>query len=396
MRWMSPGGRRPCCNQMAARSSAHWNGFTYRPGFAALNTADGSVPTTVTAAGNAWRLLVTRHPAPSGAYLILVAGDLNRVMRGQQFLTRLLLVATPLVVLCAAATCWWVASSALLPVTAMAAEADALTARSPGGQLTIPSASDEVGQLGRSFNQLLDRLGAALATQRQFMADASHELRTPVSVVRTAAEVTLGHQTRDESEYRDALTIVSEQSARLTRMVEDMLALARADADAYPVRPEPLYVDDIVDACLTVATVLAEPRLIRITSTLCADVASEGDDALLRQMLTNLLQNAVQYTPDGGHVHVSLQADRHRATIAVADTGCGIPLEERERIFDRFVRLDPARSSGSGAGLGLPIARWIAERHGGVITVEDNPAGVGCVFVVRLPIVDPARAGTVV
>ncbi|MEP7308249.1 MAG: ATP-binding protein [Acidobacteriota bacterium] len=375
--------------------SAHWNGFVYQPGLSNLTAADGRLVTMIEG-GSPWRALVTRHPAPSGDYLILVAGELKRVMREQELLSRLLLLATPLVVLFAAGTCWWLASSALRPVTAMAAQADALTGQSPDGRLTVPRTMDEVGLLGRSFNRLLERLGTALAIQRGFMADASHELRTPVSVVRTAAEVTLSHVRRDESEYRDALTIVSEQSVRLTRMVEDMLVMARADADAYPVRLEPLYLDDLVADCFSAAMVLAEPRKIRMTSAIHPDVATRADDALLRQLLTNLLQNALRYTPDGGRVHVSLDTDRRHATIAVADTGCGIPKADRQRVFDRFVRLDPARSDGSGAGLGLPIVRWITHQHGGVVTVEDNPAGVGSLFVVRLPLIDPPSAAAAV
>jgi heavy metal sensor kinase len=370
---------------------AHWNGFP-GPTRASPTVTDVGMATTAWQ-GRTWRTLVTRHRAPSGDYLIFVGGDLERVTREQRFLTRVLLAATPLIVLLAAATCWWLASSALEPVTTMARQADSITATSPDRRLDLGPAADEVTQMGRSFNRLLDRLGSALEVQRQFMADASHELRTPVSVVRTAAEVTLGHAHRQEGDYRDALAIVHEQSVRLTRMVEGMLALARADADAYPVRPELLYLDDIVADCIAAAVVLAEPRGIVVTSRLSRDLATTADDALLRQLVTNLLLNAIQYTPDGGRVDVALSIRGQHALIEVADTGRGIPRADRERVFDRFVRLDPARSGETGAGLGLPIARWIAQRHGGTVTSEDSPLGSGCLFVVTLPLTAGSPGG---
>jgi signal transduction histidine kinase len=158
-------------------------------------------------------------------FVILVAGPLASLDRQQSLLTRVLLVATPLVGLAAAILSWLAASSVLGPVTTMAAEAEAITARSPDWRLRASTAHDEVGQLARAFNRLLDRLGDALRLQRQFMADASHELRTPVSVIQTAAEVTLDRPSREEAAYRDAMSVVCEQSARLGRMVEDMLVL---------------------------------------------------------------------------------------------------------------------------------------------------------------------------
>ena len=218
------------------------------------------------------------------------------------------------------------------------------------------------------------------------MADASHELRTPVSVIQTAAEVTLERQAREDWEYREALTIVNEQSTRLSRMVEDMFVLARADAGGYRLTRRPLYVDEIVAECVRAVSVVAATRDIQLTTTLESDVSVNADDGLLRQLVTNLLDNAVQYTPPGG-VSDSHRLERCRL---VRPSRCLTPDRafapaDRERVFERFVRLDPARSATSGAGLGLPIARWIAEQHDGTLTVEQNAAG-GCLFVVRLPV----------
>jgi heavy metal sensor kinase len=339
---------------------------------------------TLTEDGSQWRVLLRPESSDAGNYVVLIAGTLDQLTAQQRLLARVLLVTTPLIVLLTTGLCWWVASSALRPVTLMAAQAKAITVRSADQRLNTPTTADEVGQLADAFNQLLDRLGTALRLQRQFMADASHELRTPVSVIQTAAEVTLERETRTVCEYREALTIVTEQSTRLSRIVGDMLILARADAGGFRLSTRSLYLDEIVDECARAASVLAATKGVRFFTNIRSDVAFVGDDALLGQMVTNLLDNAVQYTQPEDAVTVSLEAGPARATITVSDSGAGIPAADRDRIFDRFVRLDPARASTSGAGLGLPIARWIAEQHRGSLTVEENAAG-GCSFIVRLP-----------
>ena len=164
--------------------------------------------------------------------------------------------------------------------------------------------SDELGQFARAFNGLVARLRAALQTHRQFMADASHELRTPVSVVRTAAEVTLSRDHRNEGEYREALAIVGDQSRRLGRLVEDMLVLARADAGGRPLRPVDLYLEEMVADCRRAVEVLATERGVTIESGASPEIPFRGDEDLLRQLVVNVLQNAVQHTPPGGAVTV--------------------------------------------------------------------------------------------
>jgi signal transduction histidine kinase len=272
----------------------------------------------------------------------------------------------------------------LRPFSTMASYAAAISADSLEWRLNAPSNTDELGQLARAFNDLLARLGAASRTQRQFMADASHELRTPVSVIQTATEVTLNQPTRQEADYREALTIIGEQIARLSRVVQDMFVLARADADGYQVPMRRLYVDEVVAEAVRAATVVATAKGLDVRSRIQEDVAIDGDDGLLHRLIANLLDNAVQHTPQGGSIDVVLEADPETVTITVADTGPGIPDTDRDRVFDRFVRLDPARSAASGGGLGLPIARWIAEQHHGTLTLR--PSTQGCVFVVRLPV----------
>jgi heavy metal sensor kinase len=359
---------------------AHWHGFQYEE--PVVLPAAESI-TTVRTNGTAWRVLTRRESSRVGDYVILVAGPLDKLARQQSLLARVLGIVTPLLILITGGMSWWVTSSALAPMTSMATQADTLNSRSAEWRLPGATTNDELGSLARAFNRLLDRLSAVLRLQRQFMADASHELRTPVSVIQTAAEVTLQREARESWEYRDALTVISEQSTRLTQMVDDMLVLARADAGAYPLTPSLLYIDEMVAECVRAASVIATPRNVVLVTHLQPDVSMIGDDGLLRRLTMNLLDNAVRYTPAGGTVTVALASDRMFATIAFSDTGPGIPDADRERVFERFVRLDPSRSENSGAGLGLPIARWIAEEHGGTLTIEQNDHG-GCRFVARL------------
>jgi len=368
--------------------AAHWHGFDALGVFPPHDRLQHPTMVTIAQHGKAWRVLQRPEASPAGDYTIVVAGPLDGIAIQRVLLLRVLVVAGSIIILTTAGISWWVASSALRPVSTMASEAAAISAKSTDWQLNAPSDTDELGQLARAFNDLLARLLAASRTQRQFMADASHELRTPVSVIQTATEVTLKQTARQEAEYRDALTIIGEQTARLSQMVQDMFVLARADAGGYHVPMRRLYVDEVVDEAARAVGVVAAAKGLRVTSQIQPDIAIDGDDGLLHRMMTNLLDNAVQHTPAGSSVNVVLTAGEGTVTITVADTGPGIPDADRERVFDRFVRLDPARSAESGGGLGLPIARWIAEQHHGTLALD--PSQRGCVFVVRLPLPSPA------
>jgi signal transduction histidine kinase len=215
------------------------------------------------------------------------------------------------------------------------------------------------------------------------MADASHELRTPVSVARVSAEVALSREHRDEGEYREALTIVAGEAQRLSRLVDDMLVLARADAGGYPLRPVDLYLDEVVADCRRAVDVLAVERGVIIRAATSPEIPFRGDEELLRRLVLNVLQNAVQHTPAGGAVAVELLRDPGTVRIRVSDEGAGILPDDQRRIFDRFVQLDAARR-GLGTGLGLPIARWIAEAHSGTLVLEQSGPG-GSTFCVQLP-----------
>jgi len=220
------------------------------------------------------------------------------------------------------------------------------------------------------------------------MADASHELRTPLSVVRTAAQVTLQKPERSDSEYRDALALIEQQAGRLSRIVEDMFALTRADMNQLPLDIGELYLDEVIADTTRAARILAQRNGVHLKSQDLSEAPYRGDDRLLRQMISNLIDNAIKFTPESGTVEVQLRRVGDAYQITVSDTGCGIPDELQARIFDRFFRADKARAgtNGSGgAGLGLAISRSIAELHSGQLTLESSGQG-GSAFCISLPL----------
>jgi len=365
------------------------HGTAIATGLGPLSLADlapgtrGLPPTrTIETRAGQWR--VASKPASFGATTmqLVIARPLNDIAREQHEVQEAMYVVVPIALLLAGAGGWWLASIGLRPVTEMARRAANIPLTGMEDLGPAPR-DDELGQLARAFNGLVARLRAALQTQRQFMADASHELRTPVSVIRTASEVTLSREHRDEPEYREALAMAGAQSRRLGRLVEDMLVLARADAGGYPLQPVDLYIDDVVAQCKRAVDVLAAERGITVASTGPSDVPVRGDEELLRRLMVNLLQNAVQHTRTGGTVSIDVSPNGANVYVRVKDNGDGIPEADRERIFDRFVQLDPSRRA-EGTGLGLTIAKWIAEAHDGSLSLESSGPG-GSTFCVILP-----------
>ena len=282
---------------------------------------------------------------------------------------------------------WIIGRQTLKPLTRMADQAREINERDPTGRLTTPPVNDELGDLATSFNELLDRLAAALNVQRQFMADASHELRTPVSVVRTATQVMLSQRARTNEEYRETLAIIGEQATRLSRLVDAMFLLSRAEAHGIPLRREFLNLDDLLAESVRALRVLAEQRGVRVVTGGDDEVGLTADDALIRQMVGNLLDNAIRHS--NGHVSATLERSIDCVTLRISDDGDGIPVDHQSRVFERFVRL----GDSDGAGLGLPIARWIAEAHGGTLVLERSEPG-STTFAVTLPL-DPATEGDI-
>jgi two-component system OmpR family sensor kinase len=358
---------------------ARWEGLDPMPNTTVVPL---DVAETIRVGNAEWRRLLTRNVYKGAAYIVLSAAPLEPVRRHSGRIRSILLAIIPITVALAAAGGWLSARSTLQPISRLAAEASHVSHDQSAVRLSVPPGQDELTSLATAFNALLQRLQTANESQRQFMADASHELRTPVSVIRSAADVTLSQPQRSAAEYQDSIGIIAEQAKRLTRLVEDLFLLSRADVKGRPLATSRFYLDDVLAECVRAAEVLGGPKQIGFDSTAEKDVEIQADEDLVRRMLLNLLENAVRYNPAGTRVRVELKRHLDRAEIAISDNGTGIPSQARDRIFERFVRLDP--KSPTGAGLGLPIARWVAEAHGGSLVLADSM--IGSIFVVRLPL----------
>jgi len=326
--------------------------------------------------------------ASAGASLVVVE-SLEPLSDELDLLLNVLYIVVPATLLLAGGGGWLLARRALAPVTAMAEHVRQITAQSMEQRVEIVNPRDEIGRLAATFNDLLARLSASLSQQRQFMADASHELRTPLSAIRTTSAVMLERNDREKDEYREALTIVEQESRRLSRIVADMFLLARADAGHPTLQRTDFYLDELLAETGRAAAVLATQKNLRLEVAVAAESPLSGDAGLLRQMIWNLLDNAIKHTPPGGRVRVTLDALDTEYSIRVVDTGGGIPADLQAAVFERFRRVDEARSHRSGteaggAGLGLPIARWIAEAHHGRLELQSSTA-TGSTFAVFLP-----------
>jgi signal transduction histidine kinase len=236
----------------------------------------------------------------------------------------------------------------------------------------------------RLARRSLDPMDRAMTEMRRFMADAAHELRTPLAVLRGHADVAL-QKDRDGTEYREVLGDVSREAARLADIVERMLLLARAEAGDWPTAQESLFLDDVILDVGNAGRALGGSRGVRIEVGDLDEAPVRGDPALLRQLLMALVDNAVKFSPDGGTVRLSLLRQGGMCTATVEDEGPGIPDEARPHVFERFYRADVARPRQEGAGLGLAIAEWIAELHGGTVTLG-NREGRGTRAAVTLPL----------
>ena len=333
------------------------------------------------------RLLSAPFRAASDQVRIVTWTSLAPVATERHRLALAMLLGIPVAVVLSIIGGLGVGRRTLAPLSDLASQAGAIDGRDLSSRLMLWRQDDELATVAASFNGVLERLSTSVRQQRAFMAEASHQLRTPVSVIRTSAEVTLDRPTRNESEYRESLDVIMRQARRLTRMVDDMFVLALADAAARPLQVSHLYLDELVDDVVDDCRVLAASRHVGVKSDSDGDAPFAGDEHLLRQMLMNLVDNALRHTPSGGAVGVSLHRVDGSYQLRVSDTGTGVPATDVERIFDRFVRVTAPGSEGGG-GLGLPIARWIAEAHGGTLAL--GPTGPrGTTFLATLPIRSP-------
>jgi two-component system OmpR family sensor kinase len=296
--------------------------------------------------------------------------------------------AIPVALILASAGGYFLARQSLAPVAAMALQAQNISASNLQKRLEVVNKRDELGQLAESFNQLLERLDKSFERQQRFIADASHELRTPVAILRGESEVTLSRDDRSPAEYRESLAILHGESHRLSRIIEDLFTLTRADAGEYRLELREHYLDELVTDVLHRARSLAISKNISLVASVIPDLPITADEALLRRMLLNLIENSIKYTATGGTISVGCHPQGSEFVLSITDTGEGIPGELQQKIFDRFFRADKARSRSEGelggAGLGLSIARWIAEAHRGRLELSRSDT-TGSTFTVYLP-----------
>lgn len=294
----------------------------------------------------------------------------------------ILALGLPLTVCIAALAGYWLAGRALAPVARITEETRSISAIRLNARLPVNNPYDELGQLAITINALFARLERSFEQLRRFTADASHELRTPLTVIRSAGEVVL-RERYDESVYRETIGTMLEEADRLTRLVEELLALARAEGSV--LQRSAVNVGELAAEVCQHLLVLAEEKRQQLSVSV-QPVWVQGDRTLLRQALINLLDNAIKYSPVGGEICVRVQETKDMAEVVFADCGPGISQEHHAHIFDRFYRIDPARNRDAGGfGLGLSIASWSVEAHGGRIEVKGKSGG-GSVFKILLPI----------
>jgi len=348
-----------------------------------LTPAPGKVLTVTTdqlPIGEGERFVVVAHgtSSPDGPMVVLAAQSLEVVGQSTAVVWKLLAIGYPLILLAVALTSYWLTGRALAPVEAIRRRVASiegtteLTARVP-----VPGGRDEIARLAETMNSMLTRLHNGVQAQRRFVGDASHELRSPLAMIRAAHEIGTRHPT--STDWTSTSEEVLAELDRLDRLVADMLLLARADEHGLVLRQDEVDLDDLVNAegsrlrRLGVAEVIVTAPPVRVI----------GDRHHLERALRNLGDNAARHTRQRIELH--LRADSATATIEVADDGPGIPIDERDRIFERFVRLDQSRTRDSGGtGLGLPIARQIARAHRGELTVKES--GTGARFALSVPL----------
>jgi two-component system heavy metal sensor histidine kinase CusS len=340
-----------------------------------------------TAAGSSaqYRTLATEVIVQGRSYRIAVAAPLEGMATTLRHVRTLLLLATPGVLLIASLGGYWMSRRALAPVDAITRAAQTIGIENLSQRLEVPAAGDELQRLSETWNSMLERLEGAVKRLSQFTADASHELRTPIALIRATAELTLRRE-RSAETYREAFKHIIDETDRTARLIDDLLLLARGDAGLPALPLDRVELTPLVLDICEKGQILAQERQLEISTEAPEQpVFVEANDPALRRLLLLLMDNAVKYTPAGGHITVSVALDLSGPTVTVSDTGIGIPDAALPHVFERFYRVDESRNrEAGGAGLGLSIAQWIAERHHARLEAE-SVVGRGSAFRVRFP-----------
>jgi len=354
---------------------------------------EGAVVATVSEKNQiAVRQLVFAMDAADGRRLFLQAwvglGVVERTL--QEMRTLLLIFCAP--ALFAICLCgWFLAGRVLGPVENITQAMRKISAENLNQRLPIGKARDEISRLAETFNSMLSRLEESFRKVNQFSGDASHELRTPLTILKGETEVAL-RWAKHPDEFRNMLESSMEEIDRMSRIIEDLLTLAKSEAGEKSLEIRELSLSDLLQVLYMQAKTLGEPKGIRpeLKLDVTREIRIQGDELRLRQLFLNLIANAVKYTPEGGQLEISLATREDEAVVTVSDTGIGIPEEHLPHIFDRFYRIDKARNrEDGGTGLGLAIVQSLAQAHDGRVNVTSIP-GEGSTFTVYLPIRGPA------
>jgi heavy metal sensor kinase len=330
--------------------------------------------------------LASQRVTIAGRSLILVAADPQRKFDGVLgAFTWILLLSTPVILTLALGGGLWLGRRALAPVARITQDARAITESNLSARLAVPDSRDELQKLSETLNDMLDRIEQSFTRTRQFTADASHELRAPMTLIHTAAEYSLRRE-RSREDLVDSMRKILTESQRTAAIIDDLLLLARGDAGQEPSGLELVDAVPVLREATEQGKVIAADRNIDVTLQLEAEALPvKANEPRLRRLLLILVDNALKYTPPGGRVTLTGRAEPHEVTITVVDTGKGIAPDDLPHVFERFWRADKVRSrEAGGTGLGLAIARQIAELHGARIDVASE-LGRGSAFTVRLP-----------
>jgi heavy metal sensor kinase len=329
------------------------------------------------------RVLCGRLRAGGTELTVLHLAPLAEADRELGQLLLVLLTAGPVALALSGGLAYLLARKALAPVEQLHRMTATITADRLDRRLPV-AGEDELGRLARTINAMIARLERSFAEVRRFTADASHELRTPLAAIRAEAELAL-NRAAPAADPQALLGSILEECERLTRLTDQLLALAREDSNAGPPPRRPVDLARLLDGVVETMRPLAEAKELRLSYQGKEAAWVEGDEARLRQVFYNLLDNAIKYTPEGGTVEVRVEGRDRSAVVAVRDTGIGIPAEHLPHVFERFYRVDKARTRAEGGtGLGLSIARSIVAAHGGAIELDSAP-GRGTVCTVTLP-----------
>jgi heavy metal sensor kinase len=317
---------------------------------------------------------------PPGEILMVgrfIGSELDDLRRA----TLLLAGVGGLILVLALAGGWWLAGRAIHPINDISAAAVKIAAGDLSQRINLADTENELGRLGTVLNSTFDRLGAALEEQKQFTADAAHELRTPVSVVLTQTQTALTRE-RTAAEYRETVESCQRAAQRMRRLIESLLELARLDAGQEPMKRERVDLAQGVLDCARLLQPLADERKVKFNCSV-PPLQCTGDAERIAQVLTNLLTNAFNYNHENGEVRVTGESNNGSAIVTITDTGQGIPAQDLPHIFKRFYRAEKSRTSGR-TGLGLSISKAIIDAHGGTIEVASE-LGKGTTFTIRLP-----------